>query len=43
MGVTDIQSSDKNNIYMVNEQQSDYNKSNNVYQQKIIPNEVTEC
>ena len=40
LDVIGIQSSDENNIYMVNEQQSYYNKSINVYQQKIIPNEV---
>ena len=38
-----IQSNDENNIYMVNEQQSDYNKTINAHQQKIISNEVTEC
>ena len=40
LDVIGIQSSDENSIYMVNEQQSYYNKSINVYQQKIIPNEV---
>ena len=37
LDVTDIQSSDQNNVYMANEQQFYYN----VYQQKIIPHEVT--
>ena len=43
LDVTDIQSSDENNVYMAHKQQLYYNESINVYQQKIIPHEVTEC
>ena len=40
---TDIQNSDENNVYMADKQQLYYNESIHVYQQKIIPHEVTEC
>ena len=43
LDVTGIQSSDENNVYMAHEHQLYYNESTNVYQQKIIPHEVTEC
>ena len=43
LDVTDIQSSDENNVYMSDEQQFYYNESINVYQQKIIRLDVTEC
>ena len=43
LDVTDIQSSDENNVYMAHKQQLYYNESINVYQQKIIPHEVIEC
>ena len=34
---------DENNVYTADKQQLYYNESINVYQQKIIPHEVTEC
>ena len=43
LDVTDIQNSDENNVYTADKQQLYYNESINVYQQKIIPHEVTEC
>ena len=43
LDVTGIQNSDESNVYMANVQQLYYNESINVYQQKIIPHEVTEC
>ena len=43
LDVTVIQSSDENNIYIVNEQKLYYNKSINVYHQKIISHEVRKC
>ena len=43
LNVTDIQISDENYVYMENEQHLYYNESIKVYQQKIIPHEVTEC
>ena len=43
LDVTDIQSSNENNVYMENEHQLYYNESTNIYQQKIIPHEATEC
>ena len=42
LDVTDIQNNDENNIYMADKQQLHYSESINVYQQKIIPHEVTE-
>ena len=42
LDVTYIQNSDENNIYMADKQQLYYSESINVYQQKIIPHEVTE-
>ena len=41
LDVTNIQSNDENNVYTAEEQQLYYNESINVYQQKIIPHEVT--
>ena len=41
LDVTNIQSNDENNVNMAEEQQLYYNESINVYQQKIIPHEVT--